>query len=1473
MQDSRDRGKSAMARDEGSHARQLGRLERDRRTGTGTRRTLGALLGRSLLILTLCMAALPAAAAPPTVWTAPSLVRIGPDEAAGTATDIQLYAAKGETESFQILVKAPAGGLTNVNVIAPSLGGPKATLYREYYAYLPRSSADWSGNLNHPLGPGWYPDGLIPFVNPDTGQDLSGTLDAVPFSLAAGKNQPIWVDISVPRTTAAGSYSGTFQVTSAQGTATVTLHLTVWNFALPVQPAMKSLFRYSQSAYSRVSQPARELIRHRLMPQFVPTTEERSLIDNYGLNGTDAPFYSNASLSSGTISPAPSAATFQAEAAKHQSDLPLYCYMADEIGWYTAFYPTIKDWGRNMHTAGIDNLITMMPDPLLYDDGSGTGRSAVDFWVVLPKQYDQVPDRMQYVISKGDEGWSYNCLAQDNYSPKWLLDMAPINYRIQPGFINQSLNLTGLLYWAVDYWGSDPWNNPMPWSPYPAEGLLVYPGANVGLPGQTIGSIRLKWLRDGVDDYDYIQLLKQQGQGAWALSVARTIGPDWRNWSRDPVALEAARRQLGEKLNSLGGGTPTDTVTASASVNPSSVASGGTAYLTGSATDSAGHPIVSWSWSDGGAGGSFSSAAAQSPVYTAPTNTGTTNKTVVLTVTAKCGDATPATGSASATLAVTPATSTHTLTVTASASPATVASAGTATLTATATDSLALPVASWSWSDGGAGGTFSSTTVQNPTYRAPANTGSANQTVTLTVRATSSGTPAVSASASRTLTVTPATTSGHYLTVTATGTPSTVASGGSTALAAAVTDSQPHSGFAYQWSDGGAGGTFSSTTVANPTYRAPANAGTTNRTITLTVDVSCRWYWPWVSVSAATTLTVQPATAPPHTLTVTASATPSTVASAGTASLGATALDSSGHTIVSWSWSDGGAGGRFSSSISQTPTYTAPANTGTTNRTLTLTVTATCSGPTPISSSGSTTLTVQPAPTTAHTLTVAASASPSTVASAGTATLTATAADSQGHPIASWLWSDGGAGGTFSSATAQNPTYQAPANTGSTNRALTLTVRATCGGTSPISNSASTVLTVQPAPTTGHYLTVTATGTPSTMVSGGSTALLATVVDSQPHSGFAYQWSDGGAGGAFSSTTVANPTYQAPANTGTTNRTITLTVDVSCRWYWPWVSASASTMLTVQPATAPPHTLTVTASAAPTTVASAGTASLGATALDSSGHTVASWSWSDGGAGGRFSSSVSQSPTYTAPVNAGTTNRTVTLTVTATCSGATPISSSASTTLTVQPAPTALHTLTVTTSASPNMVASAGTTALSASAVDSQGHPIASWAWSDGGAGGTFSSTTAQNPTYRAPANTGTTIRTITLTVRATCSGTSPMSASASTVLTVQPATTSGHYLTVTATASPSTVASGGSTALAATVADSQPHSGFAYQWSDGGAGGTFSSTTTASPTYRAPVNTSGASRTVTLTLTVTCKWYWPWVSASTSVPLIVQSQ
>src|SRR3989344_1106593 len=168
----------------------------------------------------------PADATGPVVWVEDGMTRVFNNAPAKTSSSITLYSAKNEYEPFQIVVKAPTGnGLTNVNISISNLTGPNGVLissdnlilYRELYLNVTQGSKHYSGETNAPLGPGWYPDALIPFKNPANGSDLTGQLDAVPFSLAAGENQPVWVDIYTPINAKEGAYQGTITVTSTEG--------------------------------------------------------------------------------------------------------------------------------------------------------------------------------------------------------------------------------------------------------------------------------------------------------------------------------------------------------------------------------------------------------------------------------------------------------------------------------------------------------------------------------------------------------------------------------------------------------------------------------------------------------------------------------------------------------------------------------------------------------------------------------------------------------------------------------------------------------------------------------------------------------------------------------------------------------------------------------------------------------------------------------------------------------------------------------------------------------------------------------------------------------------------------------------------------------------------------------------------------------------------------------------------------------
>ena len=532
----------------------------------------------ALGLIALC-ACTPARAAvgAPSARVAPSMERIRRHrtDGFGRAGQIELCAARGEYESFQIVVSAPESKLTNVNVRRADLVAENGAniaranvwLYREHYVRA-RYGSPKQGGPNEPLGPGWYPDALIPFFHPDTGAPLAGgELKAVPFDVEALCDQPIWVDVFVPRDAAPGDYTTTFTVTSDQGEATVSLRLKVWDFELPLKPSLKSWFALNRSA-NRASY--QELLRHKMMPSQVDPALERELIDRFGLTCLDLGFSSGAYWANPEMAGPPTVEHIRQRAALHQKDLHLYAYTADEIGGKPQLYDTIKAWARALHEAGVPNLITMMPRPELLDDGSGTGRSAVDIWVLLPVMYEEAPEMVKQVLAKGDQVWSYEALVQDGYSPKWELDFAPINYRIVPGFINQSLGLTGYLYWQADRWNEkDPWNeigyyglpkdfqegSQPPGEVYPGEGQLAYPGAQVGLDG-IVPSMRMKWYRDGADDYEYVELLKTLGQKERALELARRVGRDWHNWTKDPSELEAVRRELGEAIEKARGQGP-----------------------------------------------------------------------------------------------------------------------------------------------------------------------------------------------------------------------------------------------------------------------------------------------------------------------------------------------------------------------------------------------------------------------------------------------------------------------------------------------------------------------------------------------------------------------------------------------------------------------------------------------------------------------------------------------------------------------------------------------------------------------------------------------------------------------------------------------------------------------------------------------------------------------------------------------------
>jgi hypothetical protein len=189
---------------------------------------------------------------------------------------VSLKAARNEFAAFQVIVEAPQGAET-VNVKFPGLKGPSgaaidgknAAVFKEWYVQVRHVT---SGYERSSLGPGWYPDALMP-------QRRTHLYSGFPFSIpdlynniSDQKNQAVWVDLYVPydrKAAPPGRYSGEFEVSWKGGRDSIHVVLDVWDFALPQENhipgdiwngSMRSMPAEEELAYYQLAR------QHRFLP-------------------------------------------------------------------------------------------------------------------------------------------------------------------------------------------------------------------------------------------------------------------------------------------------------------------------------------------------------------------------------------------------------------------------------------------------------------------------------------------------------------------------------------------------------------------------------------------------------------------------------------------------------------------------------------------------------------------------------------------------------------------------------------------------------------------------------------------------------------------------------------------------------------------------------------------------------------------------------------------------------------------------------------------------------------------------------------------------------------------------------------------------------------------------------------------------------------------------------------------------------
>jgi hypothetical protein len=429
------------------------------------------------------------------------------------------------------------------------------------------------------------------------------------------------------------------------------------------------------------------------------------------------------------------------------------------------------------------------------------------------------------------------------------------------------------------------------------------------------------------------------------------------------------------------------------STSASTINSQQSVNLTVTASDADGDTLTySWGQTPTSPAGAFSNAAVANPSWTAPTVT--TDTTFQLRVTVTDGRGGVATGTVGVTVRA-PVNRPPTISQAASASPASVTGSAAVGLAVTATDPDGDTLTyAWTQTPATPAGSFSSTTVRNPTWTSPTVTSTTRFTLGVTISDGRGG----SVQSQAPVDVAPPIPANNppVLTTGPTANPDTLNYQQVTTLSLTATDADGDS-LTYAWTQQPAtpAGTFSSTTVASPTWTAPRV--NTNTPFQLRVAVSDG---QGGSANGSATVNVNAFANSPPTIDAGPDASSTTVDEQQSITLSVTASDTNGDPLT-YAWTQTAPAspvGSFSSASVSNPTWTAPNVTANGTYTLRVTISDGYGG----SVQGSINITVlkvnQP-PTVGATIT-----GPSTLVAGNTGTFSITASDPDGDTL-SYAWS------------------------------------------------------------------------------------------------------------------------------------------------------------------------------------------------------------------------------------------------------------------------------------------------------------------------------------------------------------------------------------------------------------------------------------------------------------------------------------
>lgn len=464
-------------------------------------------------------------------------------------TSYTIHLAQNEMEGVQLLLRSEKeykGLSAEVSSFTDNEGNTlNNSVYLEYYFTC--------GDQ------GTYPDALVPM--PES------------FDLPAEVNQAIYVRAEAEKDTKPGYYSAI--ITLKQGEeiffqGEIWAH--VWNFALPDAPNCNTYIGIDHrwSAYDPNSSYKEYydfvLNNYRMNPNKLPYDFTDSRVDEYLDNPKIQNFLAGASetASANCGSSLERLRTAYGKLSEKQEwlDKALF-YVKDEPKTQEELDTAIKRVNNVRKVFGDNARIILPMDNVLDKDGNSmvdTMKGLISVWCLSPWALSNNAGlrHVKNALAPGDEFWGYvacNPLPTTNYLNVFItkqgLKSREIFWELQRN------GSDGFLYWSSNYWvqlKKNPWEDMMTLQDSNqdeiyGDGSLLYPGEYIGTPGP-IGTIRFECIRDGLDDYDYIEMAKSLGFKDTTDAMIEKVARRFAISLNDPDEFAKIRIELGNLIES-----------------------------------------------------------------------------------------------------------------------------------------------------------------------------------------------------------------------------------------------------------------------------------------------------------------------------------------------------------------------------------------------------------------------------------------------------------------------------------------------------------------------------------------------------------------------------------------------------------------------------------------------------------------------------------------------------------------------------------------------------------------------------------------------------------------------------------------------------------------------------------------------------------------------------------------------------------